>query len=100
MMETETRPAGNEMFFDDIDTTDVLLIRTLNSLYRFSITDPATRCGVLIGGDFGDCPTSALLCGTSELRVGRCALFFVESGDQYKLLKTSMITDLAHVKSV
>lgn len=98
-METGTTAAKTDIAFADIGVADELLIRTLHSLYRFFITDPVKYYGRLTGGVFKDSSVRGLLCMTSSLRIGSCACFLVESGDRHKILRTSIITNLTHIKS-
>ncbi|HXG68927.1 MAG TPA: hypothetical protein VNO70_27760 [Blastocatellia bacterium] len=53
----EGLPAG------ELRTADQLLIRTENSEYRFSVTDPTLRRGILAGGSLGDQRREAVLAG-------------------------------------
>lgn len=47
--------------FDDLKPRDRVVIRTRNSTYRFLITDPARRQGVLTGGTLGNNTRNAVL---------------------------------------
>ena len=45
---------------------DLVFIRTMNSLYRIEILDPASNQVTIQGGSFFSLPTSALLRGSSK----------------------------------
>lgn len=98
MMHTENACARNEVAFDEIATTDVILIQTLNSLYRFSVTDPNIFQGDLLGGPFKENSIEAVLCAP-KLSVGFSARLFIGSGDDHKMLRTSRVISLTHIKN-
>lgn len=96
-MERETRAAKSEVCYDDIRSRDVLLIETLNSLYRFSVIDAVKHYGILVGGIFKDRPVMGFLCRASALRLGERAMFLVGSKGYLKFITTSAITGLTHI---
>jgi len=97
--------------FDDIDCNDKVLIRTLNSEYRFSVTDPTNHKGMLSGGSLGEEPREAFLIeclGKDEkgivkdfrgLKTGDRALFYLSSGRRIERVTTSKISSLTVVKA-
>jgi hypothetical protein len=99
-----------EIAFKELRASDNILIQTANSTYRFAVTDPIRRHGLLSGGSLGGDLEDATLVGvltenhsgfrsdTSGLRTGSCALFFIKEGNGFKQLTTSLITDLVHIK--
>jgi hypothetical protein len=88
------------------DKEDQILIRTQNSEYRFSISDPEERRGTLTGGTLGDKARDAVLVGslvegngsldnvTAGLKTGRRALFYLTAKNGVERLITSMITSV------
>ena len=97
-----------ELAFKDIDESDMILIRTQNSEYRFAITDPQGRRGILTGGSLGDERRDANLIGalpesgmavvddTSKLKTGSRALFYLSARKGIERLITSVITNINH----
>jgi len=99
-----------ELAFKDIDESDMILIRTQNSEYRFAITDAEGRRGILSGGSLGDGGRDANLVGalpesgaaivgdTSKLKTGSRALFYLSARKGIERLITSVITGIKHRK--
>ena len=46
----ETATRMHEVLFDELGPGDVVMLRTENSEYRFSVKDPEARTGTLMGG--------------------------------------------------
>lgn len=102
-----------DMTMKDIMPSDQILIRTQNSEYRFSVTDPIERKGTLSGGTLGDNSRDAVLIGTlSEgnnpnafdkvsggLKTGKRALFYLSAKNGVERLITSIITGITRNKS-
>ncbi|HXG95010.1 MAG TPA: hypothetical protein VNN73_21905 [Blastocatellia bacterium] len=95
-----------EMELKNISEEDQILIRTQNSEYRFSVTDPEERRGLLSGGSLGDRQRDAVLVGMlgitdglksdiSSLKTGGRALFYLKSNYGVERLITSVITGIA-----
>jgi hypothetical protein len=92
--------------FEEFEASDKVIIRTKNSLYRFSIDNPAQRQGVLTGGRLGDNPRQAMLIESLVecegriwndvlgLKVGGRALFYLQSPAGLERVVTSEITSL------
>jgi hypothetical protein len=89
----------------EITDAEQIIIRTQNSEYRFSMTNPQERSGTLSGGSLGDHHRDAVLVGTlssnnqmasdsSELKAGRRALFFLKAKHGVERLITSIITEI------
>jgi hypothetical protein len=97
--------------FDAIERDDKVVIRTLNSEYRFSVIDPQNHKGMLSGGSIGDHPREAFLVeslGKSDsgsledfrgLKKGARALFYLSSGHRVERVTTSKISGLAVIKA-
>jgi hypothetical protein len=94
-----------EMGFNNMSDSDRIVIRTQNSEYQFSITDPAERRGVLSGGSLGTQQRDAVLVGTlggtnqlsadvTGLKTGRRALFYLKAKHGVERLITSIITEI------
>jgi len=76
---------------DDLKAKDKVVIRTRNSSYRFLVTDPAKRQGVLTGGLLGNSTRDAVLIESiavegdtklersSGFRTGARILFYLSS---------------------
>jgi hypothetical protein len=106
----ESAGSTEEIDFDEVNASDRILIRTQNSVYRFSVVDPRSRSGKLSGGSFGNQLQDATLMGmligshgdgsgdTSRLKVNSCALFYVTVGAGLKRVTTSVITDLVLIR--
>ncbi|HJQ70081.1 MAG TPA: hypothetical protein VKA70_13980 [Blastocatellia bacterium] len=99
-----------ELTFKDITNSDMILIRTQNSEYRFAITDAEGRRGILSGGSLGDAGRDANLVGalpqsgpavvgdTSKLETGSRALFYLSAKKGIERLITSVVTGIKHRK--
>lgn len=96
-MGTETTSAEDVVVFDAVEPADVLMIRTHNSLYEFTATDPGHYVGLMTGGVLGGTPAE-VCCMSSHLNVGSQAVFLVDSSGNASYLRTSNITALTHVK--
>jgi hypothetical protein len=97
-MRVEAPQPREEVTFDVVKPTDVLVIRTINSLYRFFVTDPLRHCGLLFGGSISEEPAEAF-CINSSLRVGTHASFLYGTEAQNKYMRTSNILELTHVRN-
>ena len=96
---------------EDVGANDKVLIKTMNSEYRFAVIDPLTHTGMLSGGSFGDEPRKACLIeslGRDEngalkefrgLKTGARALFYLSSGRRIERVTTSNISSLTLVKA-
>jgi hypothetical protein len=101
---------SSSIAFDNVSANDRVIIRTKNSLYRFSVNDPAQRQGLLSGGRLGDSPRNAVLIESlvedgsrvggspSVLKVGSRALFYLLTPRGVERVITSVITDLTLLK--
>ncbi|MEW6130720.1 MAG: hypothetical protein AB1757_27060 [Acidobacteriota bacterium] len=97
--------------FEDLRTSEELIIETQNSSYRFSIIDVHQRRGFLSGGSLGDKKTKAILMGAIckkgdayvtdpwGLKTDARAFFYLETESGMKHLVTSLITRLTHVRN-
>ena len=97
--------------FDDLKPKDKVVIRTLNSTYRFLITDPARRQGVLTGGAIGNNTREAVLIesfageddkrfeSSHEVRTGARVLFYLASARGAERMATSIIQELVVIQS-
>ena len=97
--------------FDDLKPKDRVVIRTRNSTYRFLITDPARRQGVLTGGAIGNNARNAVLIEafaaedgercvkSNDLRTGARLLFYLSSTRGVERLATSVIQELVMIRS-
>jgi hypothetical protein len=100
----------DDIMFNEFESSDKVIIKTKNSLYRFSIENPSERQGVLTGGKFGDSPRRAVLIESlvesgggvwsdmMGLKVGARALFYLQSPTGLERVVTSEITELTVVK--
>jgi hypothetical protein len=101
---------GKEVTLEGLFLADEIMIRTGNSIYSFSVTDPVERRGILSGGALDKMEVTAALVGSvvegeggsctflSGLKTGARALFYIEIGQGVKRLLTSAITDLFYVQ--
>jgi hypothetical protein len=106
---TQMRPtdAATTIDLGAIKTGDQLLIRTLNSYYRFLVTDSAPRRGRLMQGSRLVWGSEVELAGASdesgrrsaELKSGARAEFLIGHGARRRQLLTSAITGLAVIKA-
>ena len=81
--------------------SEVISIHTANSVYQFSVTDPARCAGLLRGGSLGDKPLVAtLICSLTgrqksadwlTLQPGAKAVFFCASAKGIRRLVTTRI---------
>ena len=95
---------------DNMTGNDRLVIKTNNSTYRFVMTDPALRQGLLSGGALSDTPRSVILVGSilegaggfvsdfPGLKVGARAVFYLASSAGMERLITSVIIKLTLIK--
>lgn len=102
---------GFAITFDEIGRDDKILIKTRNSEYRFSVTDPVNHRGLLSGGTIGDQPREAVLIESLDrgetgrigdfggLKTGARALFYIASSqNRVERVTTSEISSLSVVK--
>ena len=97
--------------FDDLKPKDKVVIRTVNSTYRFLITDPAKRQGVLTGGALGKNTRNAVLIesfivedeqridSSYGLKIGARILFYLSSARGAERMATSIIVELVVIRS-
>lgn len=97
--------------FEDMNAQDKLLIKTMNSEYRFSVIDPLNHKGMLSGGALGEEPQEAFLIeslirgedGATQdfrgLKTGARALFFLSCGRSIERVTTSKISSLTLIKA-
>lgn len=86
---------------NSLRASEVISIHTANSVYQFSVTDPARCAGVLRGGSLGDKPLLAtLICSLTgkqksadwlTLQPGAKAVFFCASAKGIRRLVTTRI---------
>ena len=85
---------------------DEISIRTQNSEYRFLVTDPTKRKGLLSGGLLGAVEHEAALCDefathdqqprlAARLEIGRCAFFLVCVKERLSRLITSEVQNVS-----
>ena len=96
--------------FDDLKPRDKVVIRTRNSTYRFLITDPAKRQGVLTGGSLGNNTRNAVLIESFAaederrlessycLKTGSRILFYLSSARGVERMATSIIQELVVIR--
>jgi hypothetical protein len=96
---------------DDLKAKDKVVIRTRNSTYRFLLTDPAKRLGVLTGGALGNSTRDAALIESvaveenaklersSGLRTGARILFYLSSPRGAERMATSVVEELVVIRS-
>ena len=98
-MNTETTCATNELALADLRGADIIRIETLNSVYEFTVGDPAAHRGTVSGGSFGKRVVDAVIvCERLRLKVGTQARLFVAAGLRYGFTTTSIITGLTPIK--
>ena len=97
--------------FDDLKPKDKVVIRTVNSTYRFLVTDPAKRHGVLTGGALGKNTRNAVLIesfivedeqridSSYGLKIGARILFYLSSARGAERMATSIIVELVVIRS-
>lgn len=81
--------------------SEVISIQTANSVYQFSVTDPAQCLGVLRGGTLGDraiiatllcsLPGKGVTCDWLTLQPGVRAIFFCATSEGVRRLITTRI---------
>lgn len=110
-MINDTTPfdSGHSIEFDDLKTSQEIIIETQNSCYRFCVTDAHQRHGYLSGGSLGKQVQKAILLGTifkkggayttdpGGLKTEARAFFYIETESGMKHLVTSIITKLSQV---
>jgi hypothetical protein len=98
-----------EFTITELNPSAEISIRTQNSAYRFSLTDRILCRGFLTGGILGGqqrdaflagavLPNAARSCDSNKLETGTRALFYMDEGDKFCRLVTSVITELVLVK--
>ena len=97
-MKTKETLTNDEVVVADTQFKDVILIQTLNSLYKFAVVEASKRYGRLRGGAFRESSVEVCLCVPS-LKVGTSARLFVRSGQTCKFLKTSIIKRLTLIRN-
>jgi hypothetical protein len=101
-----------EMTLEGLQSQEILLLETANSVYRFSVIDTINRIGKLSGGIFGDNPTTAgFLSSVSpqedyqtedfrKVKIGSQAIFVYQSSEGLNHFVTSPIKKLTHSKQL
>lgn len=95
---------------DELQPKDKVVIRTRNSTYRFLVTDPAKRRGVLTGGALGKNACEAVLIEplapgedagqeTNGLKTGARVLFYFYSTRGAERMATSVIQELEVIRT-
>lgn len=97
-----------EVRFNDLRQSDRISIHTANSVYEFSVTDPASQTGILKGGRLGETMiiASLLCCAVDEsscdrsqkLSVGAQAQFLWASAKGVQRLVTSQVQKLSYTR--
>jgi hypothetical protein len=97
-----------EVRFNYLRHFDRISIHTVNSVYEFSVTDPASQTGILKGGSLGETEiiASLLCCAVDEkscdqsqkLSVGAKAQFLCASAKGFHRLITSPIQKLSYTR--
>jgi hypothetical protein len=97
-----------EVRFSYLRQSDRISIHTANSVYEFSVTDPASQTGILKGGSLGETEiiASLLCCAVDEkscdrsqkLSVGAKAQFLCPSARGYHRLVTSQVQKLFYTR--
>jgi hypothetical protein len=100
-----------DIAFKEISPSDLIMIRTQNSEYRFSVLNPEERRGTLTGGSLGNQRRDAILAGmlsggtnnfaseVSGLKTGSRAIFYLTAKNGVERLITSIITGLNRTES-
>jgi hypothetical protein len=100
---------ANQILFDDLMAGSETLIETESSCYRFTMTDPTKRHGILSGGSLGlECCPATIIGSPSlrdnpvndsftSLRPGVRMVFHVRMPNGLKRLVTSRITSVSIV---
>ncbi len=98
--------------FDELRSSEEIIIETKNSSYRFAVSDAYARRGYLSGGSVGEQPIRATLMGVVTkrgdsfmtdawcLKTNGRAFFYIETENGLKHLVTSVITGLIHIKNI
>jgi hypothetical protein len=103
-----------ELEIDRLAPADYLLIRTRNSLYKFTLIEPVIGYGILTGGALGtrqihasliaqaNCQDTKTVARSLRVSTGQGLLFYldenqVEGNDQRKQVATSPIQKLTYV---
>jgi hypothetical protein len=79
--------------------SDVLTIRTRNSMYEFFVIDPVRAYGLLKGGVVGQCATEAFFCTPTTLDPGSKARLLIETRTGLRYITTSTIRSVKHLRS-
>jgi hypothetical protein len=98
-MYNKTNGPADEIIFDELDFADTVRLRTMNSTYEFTVTNPAGRQGFLSGGVFGQIPVPAVLCRPFKLRTGEQARFYIESTVDCVYMTTTALNYLEVIKN-
>jgi hypothetical protein len=82
-----------------VRVSDVLKIRTRNSVYEFFVIDPARAYGLATGGSIGNCPIAAFICYPTTLQPGFKARLLIETGRGLRYITTSTIKAIKHFRA-
>jgi hypothetical protein len=106
--ETEALEDSEEIRLDELAATDCVLIRTRNTVYRFTVLEAARGRGLLSGGTLGEAQARAVAprepgaraaaFGLPTLRTGEVATFRLGAGKAAQRLTTSPITRLTCIR--
>jgi hypothetical protein len=74
-----------------VRVSDILSIRTRNSVYEFFVIDPERAYGLVKGGVVGECPKAAFICEPTTLVPGLKARLLIETASGLRHITTSKI---------
>ena len=80
-----------EIRFEEMSPSDVVLLRTRNSTYEFTVEDPRLCQGAIRGGVFGECPAAATLIEPRALVTGSHLRFRIDYSLKSVMMTTSAI---------
>lgn len=107
---SDTQELVSEPGLTSLRVADQLIIETAHSVYSFTVSDPATPSGKLLGGVLGNRLVNAALIPSrsasgpsslthNDLGTGSKMIFIIEQGNNLRRLTTSTVTRLLHRKA-
>jgi len=107
---SDTQELVSDMGLASLRVADQLIIETAHSVYSFTVSDPATHSGKLLGGVLGNRLVNAALIPSrsasgpsslihNDLGAGSKMIFIIEQGSNLRRLTTSTVTRLLHRKA-
>jgi hypothetical protein len=89
----------SEVLTDELNVADAVRLQTRNSVYLFTLTNPAARQGMLTGGVFGNSPAEATIIDPLSIRNGLKVRFRIDYSLKSIMMSTSPVIHFEIIRS-